>query len=178
MALFLLLVYLILNILYSWKLKNYPVIEILILASGFVIRAYYGGVCCGIVVSPWLFLCLLCGALSFAIGKRRNEMLRIPPPYSSRPVLNQYTLSYLNSSYYLMCGVTIVFFSLWTILATKQNSMLIFSIPLVILIMLRYNLIIETSDISGDPVTTLLKNKDLIFLSLLFALLSFLGVYL
>jgi len=173
----LLLVYFVLNIAYSLKLKNIPVVDVFILASGFVLRVYFGGFWFDVVVSPWLFLCILCGALFFAFGKRRNEMLNIPPPYPTRPVLNRYTLQYLTSCYYLFCALTIVFFSLWTILATTQHTMFMYTLPIVVFIIMRYNLIIETEDTSGDPVSTLWADKLLIFLVLVFAILSFIGLY-
>ena len=173
----LLVVYFALNIGYSLKLKNQPVVDVFILASGFVLRIYFGGAWFGVVISPWLFLCILCGALCFALGKRRNEMLHINAPHLSRPVLSKYTQIYLTNSYYMFCGMTIVFFSLWTVFATNQKTMFLFTIPLVILIILRYNLIIETTDTAGDPIPTLLNDKALILFSVIFAALSFAGVY-
>ena len=176
-ALFLLFAYFIFNVAYSLKLKNIPVLDVFILASGFVIRVYFGGFWFGIAVSPWLFLCVMCGAICFALGKRRNEMLNIPPPYLSRPVLRKYTNLYLTNCYYLFCGMTMVFFSLWTVHTAQSRTPLIFTIPLVMLIMMRYNLIIETTDASGDPVPTLLKDIPLILLLIIFATLCFVGVY-
>lgn len=173
----LLLAYLVLNIAYSLNLKNKPVIDVFILASGFVLRVYFGGFWFDVIVSPWLFLCIFCGALFLAFGKRRNEMLHMPPPYLTRPVLCRYNRQYLTNCYYLFCGLTIVFFSLWTVLATTQQSMFIYTIPIVVFIILRYNLIIETVDTSGDPIPTLWRDKPLIFLILCFLLISFIGLY-
>jgi len=172
-----LLVYLLTNIAYSIFLKNCPVVDIFVLALGFVLRVYFGGAWFCVTISPWLFLCVMCGALWFATGKRRNELLHAGNDGTSRPVLKKYTMSYLNSSYYLLCGVSIVFFSLWTILGVRQNYALQFSIPLVIFILFRYNFIMETTDADGDPLPMLLKDKILMLLSLLFGIASFIGVY-
>lgn len=173
----LLSVYFILNVAYSLNLKNKPVIDVFILASGFVLRVYFGGFWFDVMVSPWLFLCIFCGALFLAFGKRRNEMMYHQPPYLTRPVLSRYNPQYLTSCYYLFCGLTIVFFSLWTVLATKQQSMFMYTIPVVVFIILRYNLIIETEDTSGDPIPTLCGDKLLLFLIFVFLLLSFFGLY-
>ncbi len=168
--------YLILNLAYSWSLKNYPVVDIFILSSGFVFRIYAGGAWCRIPVSSWLFLCVLCAALCFAVGKRRNEMLHCKDDFSSRPVLKQYNLSYLTNTYYLFCGATIVFFSLWAI--TMPGTIMPFIIPLVIFILMRYNLIIETTGTDGDPLPVLLKDKILLSLLLVFLIACFAGIYL
>lgn len=172
-----LLVYLLTNIAYSVFLKNYPVVDVFVLALGFVLRIYFGGAWFNVVISPWLFLCVMCGALWFATGKRRNELLHAGSHGKSRPVLKKYTMSYLNSSYYLLCGISIVFFSLWTILGARHSYALQFSIPLVIFILFRYNFIIETTDADGDPLTILLKDKIFILLAFLFGIASFIGVY-
>lgn len=172
-----LLVYLLTNVAYSISLKNFPVVDIFVLALGFVLRVYFGGAWFSVTISPWLFLCVMCGALWFATGKRRNELLHAGTNGTSRPVLKKYSMSYLNSSYYLLCGISIVFFSLWTILGGRQNYALQFSIPLVIFILFRYNFIMETTDADGDPLPMLLKDKILILLSLLFGIASFIGVY-
>ena len=85
LALLLVGTYLIINIAYSLFLKNKPVIDIFILASGFVLRVYFGGAFFNVTISPWLFLCVLCVALYFAVGKRRNELLFLSNADNSRP---------------------------------------------------------------------------------------------
>lgn len=168
------LFYLVMNIAYSCKLKNIPLIDIFILALGFVLRVYFGGMWFEIVISPWLFLCVFSAALCFGTGKRRNEMLYAGK--SSRPVLEKYTPGFLTNCYYLFCGVTIIFFALWAVLVIKKELMQ-FAIPVVMLIMLRYNLIIETTESDGDPVSVMLKDKLLLTMSLIFAVMSFAVLY-
>ena len=168
--------YLFLNIGYSLFLKNSPIIDLFVLASGFVLRVYYGGTWFNIPISPWLFLCVFCGALWFATGKRRNELLYAGEG-ETRPVLKKYTLGYLNSTYYLLCAIAIIFYSLWTILGHKTNYALQISIPVVIFILFRYNFVIETTDADGDPMSMLLKDKLFLLLSLIFAVICFVGIY-
>ncbi len=177
-SIILLSIYLFLNVAYSLFLKNYPIIDLFVLASGFVLRVYYGGTWFDIPISPWLFLCVFCGALWFITGKRRNELLYAGKKGETRSVLKKYTVDYLNSSYYLLCAISIVFYSLWTILGHKSNVALQISIPVVIFILFRYNYVIETTDADGDPVSMLLKDKLFFLLSLVFAAITFVGVYL
>jgi len=174
----LLSIYLLLNIGYSLFLKNYPIVDLFVLASGFVLRVYYGGTWFNIPISPWLFLCVFCGALWFITGKRRNELLYAGNKKDTRSVLGKYTVDYLNSSYYLLCAVSIVFYSLWTILGHETNIALQISIPVVIFILFRYNYVIETTDTDGDPVSMLIKDKLFLLLSLVFGVISYIGIYL
>lgn len=176
-SIILLSIYLFINIAYSLYLKNYPIIDLFILASGFVLRVYYGGTWFNIPISPWLFLCVFCGALWFIFGKRRNELLYAGKQGETRPVLKKYTVEYLNNSYYLLCALSIVFYSLWTILGRKTNYALQISIPVVIFILFRYNFVIETTNTDGDPMSMLLKDYLFLLLSLLFAAISFVGIY-
>lgn len=77
--------YLIINIAYSFGLKNIPLIDITILASGFLIRLFYGAAIVNIQVSNWLYLTVLAVAFYLGLGKRRNEILNVGK--DSRPVL-------------------------------------------------------------------------------------------
>jgi hypothetical protein len=70
----LLLLYIVLNIGYSWGLKNLPIIDVTILASGYVIRVFFGALIIGINVSIWLYLVIIMGAYYLGLGKRRNEI--------------------------------------------------------------------------------------------------------
>ena len=67
--------YFALNVAYSMGLKNKPIIDVVILASGFVLRIYYGGAITGIQISTWLFLVVAVGSLYMGLGKRRNELM-------------------------------------------------------------------------------------------------------
>ena len=69
--------YLLCNVAYSVGFKNTPLVDIFLLASGFVFRIFYGGFYFGIEISSWLFLCVFSSALYFACGKRKNEIARI-----------------------------------------------------------------------------------------------------
>lgn len=67
-------IYFLLNIAYSFGLKNMPIIDIVILASGFIIRILYGGFIADIEISSWLYLVVTTGSLYMGLGKRRNEL--------------------------------------------------------------------------------------------------------
>ena len=75
MSIIYLVLYFALNLAYSMGLKNKPIIDVVILASGFVLRIYYGGAITGIRISTWLFLVVAVGSLYMGLGKRRNELM-------------------------------------------------------------------------------------------------------
>ena len=166
--LYLLLTYVIINLLYSWNLKNIAIVDVVILASGFVIRVYYGASINNIEVSSWLFLTILNASLFLGLGKRKKELEKNK---ESRKVLEEYNKDFLDKFQYIELALTLVFYSLW---AMEQNiKYLAFTIPLVIIIFMRYCLIIEKSD-EGDPTTILYQDRMLIILSVLYMILMFL----
>lgn len=90
------LIYLILNILYSFGLKNKPVIDVVILVSGFLLRIIYGGLVADIEVSKWLYLMIIFGSFYLGFGKRRNEIIKNGD--KSRTVLKFYTKEFLDKN--------------------------------------------------------------------------------
>lgn len=96
----LLLLYFLINILYSLGLKNIPLIDILIIVTGFIIRVYYGALIINVNVSDWLYLTIMSVAFFMAFGKRRNEMIKINT--QSRKVLEFYNKDFLDKNMYLV----------------------------------------------------------------------------
>lgn len=163
-----LIMYILLNIAYSLGLKEKPIIDVIILSSGFLIRILYGGSLLNIPISNWLFLTILTGALYMSIGKRRNELNK--NGNSTRKVLKFYSKEYLNQNLFMFLTLTMVFFSLWTI--DMNNKYLIYIIPFVIMWVMRYNLDIDNINSYGDPVDVITGDK-LLFISIILIAFSF-----
>lgn len=174
-----LVMYLLANVGYSLGLKNKAIVDVFILASGFVFRIFYGGFYFSIPISSWLFLCVFSAALYFALGKRKNECKKYKSGGSTRPVLSAYSIGFLSAHYYLCCALTVIFYCLWTITRTDQASIgkLALSIPFMVFILFRYNLIVESADSDADPVPTFLHDKWLVFASAMFLLINFAILY-
>lgn len=157
------LLYLILNILYSTKLKHIPIIDVAILVSGFVLRVYYGGIASNIEISSWLYLMIMFGSFYLGFGKRRNEMKH----NNTRKVLKYYNKEFLDKNMYVSLGLSIISYSLWCVdPLTKLNissNYLILTIPLVMMIFQKYSLIIE-GESDGDPIEVILNDRLLISL--------------
>ncbi len=163
--------YLILNVAYSFGLKNIPILDVVILASGFVIRLLYGAFITEIEISNWLYLTVMAGSFYMGFGKRRNEVIK--QGSVSRDVLKKYNKEFLDKFIYVCLILCIVFYSLWCIdLKTIErvgNSYMIWTIPLVLIIFMKYSLDIE-GDSFGDPIDVILSDKALLILVSILAL--------
>jgi len=163
--------YFLINVAYSIGLKNYPIVDIVILASGFVIRVVYGGILTNTEISNWLYLVIVSGSLFMGFGKRRNELKQ---QSNTREVLKYYKKSFLDKNMYVTMALVIVFYALWTI--ESINSVMIWTVPFFMIILMKYSYDVE-GDSDGDPVEVLLHNKILILLVMLYVVIVFLLLY-
>ena len=177
-ALLILLLYLIINLGYSFGLKNIPLVDICILTFGFVARVLFGGAITGVVVSSWLNLTVLAMAFFIALGKRRNEMNKTGK--TTRKVLKYYTKEFLDKNMYMFLSIAIVFYSLWTVddrVVNRINVNLLWTVPIVIIICMRYSMIVE-DDNDGDPVEVVIHDKILLSLLSFYAITLIFILYL
>ena len=161
--------YFLINVLYSYGLKNIPIVDVAIISLGFVVRVLYGGESVGIEVSKWLFLSILAFSFYLALGKRRNEIRT--NGISTRKVNRHYNQEFLDKNMYVCLGLTIAYYSLWAIDPLQEHKLMFWTIPLVITIVMAYSLAIESAESDGDPVSVILGNKHLL------ALLVFYGLF-
>lgn len=181
-------IYLFVNLAYSFGLKNIPVLDITFLGAGYLLRVLYGGFLSKIPVSSWLFLTVLCVSFYLGLGKRKGELADYVRDGQSggtvsangnnfkiavRPVLEKYTLSYLDNHMYLCLGAGLVFYSLW---AMEKSMALVYTVPLVLVICMKYNLLL-VGEADGDPVNTMFSSKGFLILLLLYAMAVFSILY-
>lgn len=170
--------YLILNIMYSLGLKNIPIIDMVILVSGFVIRVIYGASIMSIEISKWLYLTVMSGSFFMGFGKRRNEIIK--HGNDSRAVLKYYTKDYLDKFMYASLVLTLMFYSLWSVdtsTTTKFGDNVIYTIPLVMIIFMKYCLDIEGNSY-GDPVDVITSDKILMCMVGVLAISMYILIYL
>ena len=161
-------IYLVINILYSVKLKHIPILDVTILMLGFLIRVLFGALLINVLVSPWLYLTVISFSYYLGLGKRRNELDKNGK--NSRKVLEFYNKNFLDKMMYVFLSSTIVFYSLWCInVNIKLINFYLASIPMIMFIIMQYSLIIE-SDSYGDPVDVLLENKTLLISSFIYVI--------
>jgi 4-hydroxybenzoate polyprenyltransferase len=175
----LLALYFALNLGYSFGLKNIPIVDISILVAGFLIRILYGAFVTGITISNWLYLTVIALSFYFALGKRRNELKQVGG--ETRKVLKAYPLNFLDKNMGMCLTLANVFYALWSMdektRAFYENDYLIFTVPIVLLITLKYSLDVE-GDSDGDPVEVLLRDKVLLGLCVLYLAAMFAILYL
>lgn len=160
-AAFCLLLYFAVNIAYSVGLKNKPIIDVVILASGFVIRIFYGGFVTSIAISKWMYLVVTTGSLYMGLGKRRNELKK---QTDTRDVLKYYNVPFLDKNMYVCVALANVFYALWTL--EMPNPWMSWTVPVFIVLLMCYSLDTE-GDSDGDPVEVILHNK--IFMGIIIA---------
>ena len=169
-----LVLYLVLNLLYSHGLKRIPMVDLAILVSGFLLRTVYGGIILNQPLSSWLLLTIISGAFYLVMGKRRNELAAVGEKATEvRGVLKYYTESFLDKNMYVCLALTLVFYALWavdeSVIVRIGGNYMIWTVPLVMLIFFQYNLDIESGSF-GDPVDVLTGDKRLILLVLFYGL--------
>lgn len=175
----LLVFYLVLNLAYSFGLKNIPIVDVVILVAGFLIRIMYGAFVTEITISNWLYLTVIALSFYFAFGKRRNELKQINDG-ETRQVLKSYSVSFLDKNMGMCLTLANVFYALWSMdektMSFYNNEYLIFTVPVVLLITMKYSLAIE-GESDGDPVEVLLHDKVLLILCMLYVILMLMILY-
>ncbi len=167
--------YLVVNIGYSFGLKNIPVLDVALLVSGFLLRVLLGSAVTGIVISNWLYLTVVSVSFYLALGKRRGELRRQSD--TTRKVLKYYNNDFLVGNMNICLTLAIVFYSLWTADAANAQTHLIWTVPLVICLCLKYYLTIDGNS-DGDPIEVIFQDKVLLGLIAAFAMLTVVLLYL
>ena len=167
-------VYVVSNLLYSFWLKHIPIIDVFVVASGFVLRVAAGVVLLTVErFSPWLYVCTTLLALYLGFGKRRAEMVLLADGANAhRKVLDGYTIPLLDSLIIIVSGTTIVAYSLYTFSAPNLpgNNLMMLTIPFVIYGIFRYLLLIHVEDAGGAPEEMILTDRPLLSTFLLWGL--------
>ncbi|BDC00525.1 TPA: decaprenyl-phosphate phosphoribosyltransferase [Clostridium perfringens] len=168
--LFIIIVYLINNIFYSFKIKNLVIIDVFSIALGFIFRVLAGSFATGVLASDWIILCTLFLSLFLGFGKRRNEVIFLGENASThRKNLSKYNLEFLDKVINISLTCTIVFYSIYCILGTSIRFF-IFTDILVIWGTIRYYYLMYSSSEGESPTDLVLKDKQLIYLILIWGI--------
>jgi len=155
--------YFILNLFYSFGLKQISLVDVFIVSIGFVLRVAAGGVLTGIPVSHWLYIMTFLLALFIALAKRRDDVLILNQTGSEmRKSVKGYNLEFISSTISILCATLIVSYLLYIIspevVARFQGKHPYISTLFVILGVLRYLQITLVKENSGSPSKILLKD--------------------
>ena len=160
-------VYVLLNFLYSTWLKHVVVVDILIIAIGFVLRAVAGAFAIQVPISHWLLVCTFFLALFLVIGKRRNELATLGDDAEThRRILREYNEPFLDQMIAVVTGATILCYALYTVddLTVQKfgTENLILTIPCVVYGIFRYFYLIYKKELGGAPEKVLLSDKSML----------------
>ena len=157
------LVYFVMMLAYSKWLKHVPILDVLILAAGFVLRVHSGTTLITVErFSPWLYVLMTLLALYLGFGKRRAELALLTGDATNhRKVLDGYSIPLLDQFITIVSGTTIVAYSLYTFFRpeTPGNHALMLTIPFVIYAIFRYLYLIQVRQIGGEPEEILLSDR-------------------
>ncbi|MEJ2158164.1 MAG: decaprenyl-phosphate phosphoribosyltransferase [Desulfobacteraceae bacterium] len=157
-----LMAYLLLNIAYSQGLKHFPIVDIVCIAVGFVLRIFVGGMATGIPISPWIVIMTFLLALFLALAKRRDDLLLDDDGKRVRKSIDGYNLAFISHAMGIMASVIIVAYILYTmspeVVAKHGTGKLYISGIWVLLGLLRYLQITFVEEKSGSPTLVLIKD--------------------
>ena len=149
--------YLILNLAYTVVLKHHPVIDIFVIAIGFVLRVWAGAVALNVPVSGWMFTTTLSLALYLAAVKRGQELDHIGS--DGRKVLERYTKPLVDRYAEMSATCALVFYSMFVMSSKPQ---LIITVPIVLFGLFRYWYVVEVLDGGESPTDALIKDWPLL----------------
>ena len=158
-------VYVVNNVLYSLKLKHISILDIVMIAIGFLLRILAGGVVTGIHISMWLIIMTFLLALFLGIAKRREDVILSERGMQTRKNIDGYNLEFINAAMVLMAGVIIVSYILYSVSAEIQQKFnthnLFYTSFFVVVGIMRYMQITFVEDDSGNPTNLLYKDRFL-----------------
>lgn len=163
--------YLALNVAYSCGLKNVPLLDVLIVSCGFVLRVVAGCVVLAISISGWLALTVFAGSLLLSLGKRRHEMIQSSGD-DHRPALGAYSvqlldhLIMLNSGIVLMATMTLFHGDL---ASQYGRAAMVLSAPFAVLLIFRYLQVVFVAGGGAEPARLLVRDRPIVGTAVLWA---------
>jgi 4-hydroxybenzoate polyprenyltransferase len=162
-----LVAYGVLNLAYSFHLKHVVILDVMIIAGGFLLRAAAGAFAIGVAVSSWFMLCTLLLALFMGFVKRRQEILLLEDGAGDhRRILDEYTPQFLDQMIAISTAGALVCYALYTMspeVSQKAGTpYLNLTVPFVIYGLLRYLYLVYTKGQGGNPSLTILRDPSLL----------------
>jgi 4-hydroxybenzoate polyprenyltransferase len=173
--------YLLLNLAYSFGLKNVVILDVLAIAIGFVLRAVAGAVAISVVFSDWLLVCTILLALFLALAKRRHELVSLPDAAAHRAILAEYSPYLLDQMIAVVTASCLTAYAFYTLapetVAKYRTEQLALTIPFVIYGIFRYLYLVHRKEQGGSPSEVLLTDWPLLVAVALWAAVVVLIVY-
>jgi len=172
--------YVVIQLAYCLFLKNQPVIDLAVVASGFLLRGIAGGVAAGLVLSQWFLLVAAFGSLFMVAGKRYSELIVVGDAAATRKTLKEYSASYLRFVWSLSAGVAVTAYCLWAFDMGAQHADAVpwatISIAPFVMAILRYAVDVDKGA-AGAPEEIVLGDRVLLGLGVVWVATLALGVF-
>ena len=168
---FLLAAYILINIGYTFRLKHVVIIDVMIIAAGFVLRAIMGAVVIGLNMTIWFLLCVMFLSLFLALGKRRHELAAVEDSslVEGRKVLQFYSLELIDQLMTIVTAALLICYALFTVDSnTQNNESMVITIPLALYGMFYYLYVVRVKNGGGAPDEALYKEKPILMIVLLY----------
>jgi 4-hydroxybenzoate polyprenyltransferase len=174
------LIYAVLNIAYTFALKSQVLVDVFVIALGFVLRAIAGvqllqAVSPDTEISPWLLVCTFFGALFLALAKRRRELMNAgDAAKGQRAVLDHYTPELLDALLTVSAAASLMGYALYTIWPSTVEKFgsehMLYTVPFVAYGIFRYLYLLRSSEDAEDPSQVLLSDRPMLVCVVLYLL--------
>ncbi|PYQ04213.1 MAG: decaprenyl-phosphate phosphoribosyltransferase [Acidobacteria bacterium] len=159
--------YLALNLLYSFRLKEVVIVDVLSVSLGFVIRAVAGGTAIGVAISDWLLICTVLLALFLSLSKRRHELTSLSGTAAGhRAILAEYSPYLLDQMIGVVTASCLMAYAFYTTAEETrqkfQTDRLAWTIPFVLYGIFRYLYLVHQKEKGGSPTDVLLTDRPLL----------------
>jgi 4-hydroxybenzoate polyprenyltransferase len=176
------LAYVVLLSAYSAWLKHVVIVDVLVVAIGFVLRAAAGALAIGVAISGWLLICTILLALFLALGKRRHEVLTLEESAARhRPILAEYSAGLLDQMIAVVTASTVTAYALYTMspetVAKFHTSLLPATLPFVLYGVFRYLYLLYHRQLGGNPSDMVVRDRALVLNTLLWLIVVLLIIY-
>ena len=165
--------YLIVSLFYTFFMKRLVIVDVFVIATGFLIRVLAGGEVFAVPVSSWLFLTVFMVSLMLATGKRLGELILLgSEAHKHRKSLNEYSRSFLEGSLWFSASAALVMYALYTL---EHDNGIFYTVPLAAFGLLRYIYIVKEG--KGDPTEALLKDGQILGVGILWVVMLGIIIY-
>ena len=167
---------------YSVWLKHVVIVDVLVVALGFVLRAAAGALAIGVAISGWLLICTILLALFLALGKRRHEVLTLEADAAGhRPILAEYSAGLLDQMIAVVTASTVTAYALYTMspetVAKFHTPLLPATLPFVLYGVFRYLYLLYHRQLGGNPSDIVVHDRPLLLNTLLWLVVVLLIIY-
>lgn len=161
-----LLTYVAINLAYSFWLKEVVIVDVMLIASGFVLRAVGGALVINVPISHWLVMCTILLSLFLALCKRRQELDSLEDAQGHRAILREYSLDFIDQMINVVTPSTLVVYILYSVSPEVEMNLgtrhLYLTVPFVLYGIFRYLYLVHKRGGGGNPAQALLTDRPLL----------------